>query len=250
MQRATLFTRLGEDWADLVADPAAARRYAAWRAGDGALAAHASLPDLRAAAHRRGDPQASDRILAALVRRAATDDLAARVLLHLLLPGAKALTARLWWLADPEERAAAAVAAVYERIRTYPYARRPARIAANILADARQQLTRRHRPRDTALRTLPLDEADEHRLPPVPDRPQPSAAEELLDLLRWAVALGHLSAEQGRLIAATRLADVGCDELGAQVGLGAHSLRRRRQRAESALRDTVRALGPAAGLRG
>jgi hypothetical protein len=243
MQRPSLFALLGEDWADLVSDGGAARRYAAWRTDDAALAPHPTLPALRDAAHRRGDPVAADRILAALARRSATDDLAARVLLQLLLPGTRALACRLWWLADHDEQAAAAVAAVYEQIRTYPFARRPARIAANILADARQQLTR-HAGQHAAGQHLPIHEQAASQLPSVPARPGRSAAEELLDLLRWAVDRGHLTADQARLIAAARVADVPSDVLGDEAGLGAHSLRRRRQRAEALLKDRVTRLYP------
>lgn len=243
----SLFTRLQHDWDGLAADPAAHDRLAAWRAEDPALAGLDDLTALRAAAHDRTDPAAGDRILAALARRAPTDDLAARILLHLLLPGIRALANRLWWLDDGTEQASAAVAAVYERIRTYPYLRRPARIAANILADARQQLVRQARPQRPPAEPLPLDADLEGSLPAPPDL-EPTPGEELLGLLRWAVGGGHLSAEQARLIAASRVADVPCEELGAQVGLCAHSLRRRRQRAESLLKERIRALGGLEGL--
>jgi hypothetical protein len=234
-----LFSQLQFDWTALAADPAANERLAAWRREDPALADLADLAAVQAAAHDRTDLAAGDRVLAALARRAPTDDLAARVLLYLLLPGTKALANRLWWLDDAAERASAAVAAVYERIRTYPYLRRPARIAANILADARQQLVRRARAERYPGECLSLDAEPEMSLWASQD-PEPTPGEELLDLLHWAVGAGHLTAEQARLIAASRLADVPCEELGAQVGLGAHSLRRRRQRAESVLKERVR----------
>ena len=243
----TLFTQLESDWAAVAADPGANDRLAAWRREDAALAGLADLTAVRAAAHDRTDPAAADRILAVFARRAPADDLAARVLLYLLLPGTRALANRLWWLDDAAERASAAVAAVYERIRTYPYLRRPARIAANILADARQQLVRRARPERQPTAVLSLDEHPD-TWPQATPAPEQAPGEELLDLLCWAVRSGHLSAEQGRLIMASRIADVPCEELGAEVGLGAHSLRRRRQRAESVLRERVRASdGAAAG---
>ena len=67
-------------------------------------------------------------MLLALVSRAIDGDgLAARVLLQLLLPDTRALARRWWALGDPDERAAAAVTAVYHRIRHYPLARRPGR---------------------------------------------------------------------------------------------------------------------------
>jgi hypothetical protein len=240
--RSTLFVQLERDWTALLDDPVAAGRLDAWRRQDNALAPYPSWSAALAAAHDRADPARADGILAALARRAPGDALAARVLLGMLLPGTRALAGRLWWLAEDEERAAAAVAAVWERIRTYPFARRPARIAANVLADARQRLTRAYR-RDGAGEHVPLDGEAAGLLPAVPEGAEPTAGEELLELLRWATAGGHLTAGQARLIAESRLADVPCEVLGARVGLHAHSLRRRRQRAERALAVAVAVAG-------
>ena len=64
------------------------------------------------------------------------------MLLQLLLPGTRSLARRWWALGDPDERAAAAVTAVYHRIRHYPIERRPGRVAANILLDAAHELRR------------------------------------------------------------------------------------------------------------
>jgi len=240
--RSTLFAQLERDWAALLDDPAAAGRLDAWRRDDGALDPYPSWSAALAAAHDRTDPARADGILGALARRAPGDPLAARILLGMLLPGTRALAGRLWWLGEDEERAAAAVAAVWERIRTYPYARRPARIAANVLADARQRLARAHR-RDAARDHVPLDGEAAGLLPAVPATAEPAAGEELLELLRWATAGGHLTVGQARLIAESRLADVPCDVLGARAGLHAHSLRRRRQRAERALAVAVAVAG-------
>jgi DNA-directed RNA polymerase specialized sigma24 family protein len=261
----TVFTLLDAEWTTLAATrvPACWRQHPALdpkpdrsRAGDGSAA---SLGDLIAVTERRDHPEASDLVLAALVRFAAFSDdddaegasqLAARTLLQALLPGAKALARRLSWLGDAQERAAAVVAALYERIRTYPIDRRPARIAANLLADTHQHLLRRAGGRcapsawDRAtasplLATVSLEDlaASGETVEAIPTQPTP--AEELLALLAWAVRSGRLSAAQARLIGQTRLADVPAEELGAAAGLGAHSLRRRRQRAEQALRHAV-----------
>lgn len=97
-----------------------------------AAAEASSLADLHDFV-KRAEPVAADRVLIELARAADADDLAARVLLQLLLPGTRRLASRWWALGDPEERAAAAVSAVYGRIRCYPFERRPQRIAANVL---------------------------------------------------------------------------------------------------------------------
>ena len=259
----TVFAMLDAEWATLAPTPVPAP----WRhhpalARTGAL--QPSLGDLLQATERRGDPEASDQILAALAHLATTTDgdndnsdgadhdpLAARVLLQMLLPGAKALARRLGWLGDTQERAAAITATLYEQIRTYPITRRPARIAANLLADTQQRLIRRSglgsgigtgtpsRGGTTLAAVLPLSldalaAGGEAALPALPPA-GPTPAEELLALLAWAVRAGALTAAQARMIGQSRIADVPCEQLGAVAGLGAHSLRRRRQRAEQTL---------------
>jgi len=252
----TLFALLDDDWTALAPTPLPVR----WH-DDAALAAHQTLADLVAVTERRADPAASDRVLAALVRRAAdepADELAARTLLQMLLPGAKALARRLVWLGDPAERAAAVIAGLYEQIRTYPFERRPARVAANLLGDTRQRLL--HAAGASAgadggrVVELSLEELAEQGGLPEPagaaamaGAPEPSPAEELLALLAWAVDDGHLTGAQARLIGESRIADIPCEELGAAAGLRAHSLRRRRQRAEHILRHAARTADVGAG---
>ena len=255
----TVFAMLDAEWATLAPSPIPAdwQRHPAL-ARTGAL--QPSLGDLLQATERRGDPEASDQILAALAHLATTTDdadpLAARVLLQMLLPGAKALARRLSWLGDTQERAAAITATLYEQIRTYPITRRPARIAANLLADTHQRLIRRSSASGsagagsgsasggTALAAVPalsLDQLAAHGVLPELTPPGPAPAEELLALLAWAVHSGYLTAAQARLIGRSRIADIPCEQLGAVAGLGAHSLRRRRQRAEQALGRAVTA---------
>ena len=68
--------------------------------------------------------------------------LEARVLLQLLLPGVRRLARRWWALGTRDEREAAAVAAVWGRICSYPVDRRPAKVAANILMDVEKESAR------------------------------------------------------------------------------------------------------------
>jgi hypothetical protein len=245
--RPTMFALLESEWTELAPTPVPA----GWRQ-DAALASHRTLADLVAVTERRGDPAGSDRVLAALARRASdtqADALAARTLLQMLLPGAKALARRLQWLGDAGERAADVIACLYEQIRTYPYQRRPARIAANLLCDTRQRLLRAaFASRAGAARggqpvEVSIESLAEQGVPLEPPAADPSSGEELLALLSWAVRCGHLTGAQARLIGQSRIAGSSCEELGAAAGLGAHSLRRRRQRAEHALREAARVGG-------
>jgi hypothetical protein len=226
----TVIDLLEKEWALVEASPSSTRQLRRWQTEDAELAPFATLAELRAAIEDRSTtPEARDRILLAVVRRAATDDLAARTLLQLLLPGCKAMVGRFGWTDDMEEVAAAVVAATYDRIRTYPVERRPGRIAANVLLDVKQRLFWRSPAR---VPTVCLDEVS-HSMPAA--EPDPHAAAELLDLLHWAVDAGHVSAADAQLIAATRVAGQTVDNLCSRDGEKPQTVRRRRQRAEQRL---------------
>jgi hypothetical protein len=178
---------------------------------------------------RRADPVEADRILVALVARAVEDDaLAARVLLHLLLPGTRRLARRWWALGDEAERAAAAVAAVYNRICGYPIVRRPARVAANILLDAAQEL-RRAVPR--FWETVPVDQIGD----PADDEAFTHPAVELAEVLVEAVRSGVISLDDAEVIARSRIGGDRMADLAADRGLRPRTLWDRRQRAETSL---------------
>jgi hypothetical protein len=185
---------------------------------------------------RAAHPADADRVLLALVRRAVVgDDLAARVLLQLLLPGTRALARRWWALGDADERAAAAVTAVYHRIRHYPIERRPGRIAANVLLDAAHEL-RRAVPKllatpsaDPAAQAALLDRARTvHRSVEHP-------AVELTEVLADAVAAGIVGRDDAELIARSRIGGQRVADIAQHRGLRPRTLWDRRQRAEDAL---------------
>jgi hypothetical protein len=223
----SVFDLLDLEWQSLRADRSAARRLRPVVA----LAGVHTLAELEL--HVRGaDPAAADRILLALVTRTVDDDdaLAARVLLQLLLPGTRNLARRWWSLGDHDERAAAAVAAVYGRIRRYPLARRPGRVAANVLLDAARDLRRAVPP------TATHATADPGAL--VGDRAADGgdvAAVELAEVLRDAVEAGALEPRDARLIAQTRIVGARVADLAAHAHLGSRTLWDRRQRAERRL---------------
>src|SRR5690606_31381069 len=129
-----------------------------------------------------------------------------------------------WWaLGDVEERAAAAVAAVYDRIRRYPLARRPRRVAANVLMDAGADLRRAAR-RARA--------ADPPASGPTAD---PHPAVELAAVLADAVDEGIVTAEDAELIAASRIAGTPLADIAARRGAKLRTLQWRRKRAEALL---------------
>lgn len=228
-----VFELLDDEWrSTLAGDPALARR----------------LPDLleltgsRTLAEvdawiARATPGDADRALNLLAARAVEgDDLAARVLLQRLLPGARSLARRWWAIRDLDERAAITVTAVWARIRAYPIARRPQRVAANILLDAANDLRRavaadRRFPACGGL--LHLDDEVGR-----PDESHP--AEELLEVVSDAVAAGVVSAADARLIVATRVRGESLRDASPDA-VALRTLQWRRKRAESALAGSRRA---------
>jgi len=228
---ASLFTLLDDEWRELSEDRAAGRRLRTVCAVAGGARSLAEVERFV----RQADHADADLVLLALVARAVErDELAARVLLQLLLPGTRALARRWWALGDPDERAAAAVTAVYHRICNYPLDRRPARVAANILMDSAQEL-RRAVPR---LVTVPSDDpvaaAPRHRQS-AHHGPEMHPAVELSEVLRDAVADGVVEPGDAELIARSRIAGHRMADLAQHRGLRPRTVWDRRQRAEHAL---------------
>ena len=228
-----VFDLLDGEWRQLGRDRAAARRLAdvCEVAGGGR-----TLADVERFV-RAASPEDADRVLLALVRRAVVGDaLASRVLLQLLLPGTRRL-ARIWWaLGESDERAAAAVTAVYHRIRHYPLARRPGRVAANVLMDAAHEL-RRAVPRLVALPCAdPAQQGAGARDRTASAHPAAeNPAVELGRLLRDAVSEGIVRRQDAELIARSRIAGHRVADIAHHLGLRPRTVWDRRQRAELAL---------------
>jgi hypothetical protein len=223
---------LDREWARLGADAGAARRLPDVCGCAGGVRSLAEVERFVRAA----PPAEADAVLVALAARAVEGDgLAARVLLQLLMPGVRRL-ARTWWaLGDADERAAAAVAAVYDRIRRYPLARRPRRIAANVLMDAAADLRRsvaseRSRPRSWGQDT---NFGGENEGLAAVESVHPAV--ELAEVLAEAVRAGLVSAADAELIAASRIAGVPLADIAQRRGAKLRTLQWRRRRAEELL---------------
>jgi len=236
----TLFDRLDDEWPTVVRAAAAADVAAVWAAEDEVLAPFAAGLDVLVAAteDRAVSAAAKDRVLVALAGRAAVDEVAARTLVQVLLPGGRALAYRLGWLGSPAVCAGLVVPELWVRVRTYPVGRRPGRVAANVLADVGKVLVGRDG-RGLRVELVPLDEVDEADL--VAEVAEGHvAAEELLGVLADAVGGGWFPVRSARLIAVTRVLGVSCAEVAAAEGVAVQSVRRRRLRAEAALAGGVR----------
>lgn len=237
MPSTSLFALLDKEWESMCRSATCTRQLRGWAARDGALGGFADLAELATHVNRPGHPAASDQVLAAVVALAPSDDLAARVVLQLLRPGCKALAESLVWMESWPERESAVIAAVYDRIRTYPIDRRPLHIAANVLRDALKALLATRR-RERELATHSWEDLSDDELGAADETP---AADELVELLGWAVRRKVLVPEAARLIALSRIWDVPVERLGRVPGQDPQTVRRRRQRAETALRSAVAA---------
>lgn len=225
--------QLDLEWRTLLRSRAMRKALRRWGDEDPALRFD-SLDALVAHVERRDvHPSVNDRVLAALARRAPDDTRAARVLLQLLLPGCKALVRR-YQIGTREERAALVAGAAWDRIRTYPIDRRPAKIAANVLADVRNRVLRAYpvQPPPASLDALP-----ERLAPSVLPGREPE--QEVAEILGWAVRSGLLDRASARLIVLTRVAGVSVSELAEAEGASEQTLRQRRLRAEAKLREAV-----------
>jgi len=224
-----LVERLEAEWAGLAAGPLVGR-LPLWAAAEPALSGFATCQQLlRHLRGLRGRTEAEDAILAALIRQARSDPLAARVVLQALLPGLKRLAGRILLEAHQrEELWSALLAHCWERIRCYPLERRPTRIAANLLLDTLKKTTREFRrelrDRDRFGHELPSTLAAGWR----PDG-------DVERLLERAVAATAISREEAELILATRIDGADIARLAAKRGVAYNTLVVRRLRAERRL---------------
>lgn len=234
---AAVVDALETEWTHLATSRPAREALERW-ADDPALWGFRDLDDVVEFANRRRQAAASDRVLAALARQAHVDDVAARTLLQAVLPGLKSVIRTYGRNGTNDEIGSAVIAVAFERIRRYPIERRPAHIAANILLDTRQAISRR-RARDLALDEVMGAPADERCLLRIPARTEPSAAEELVGLIDDAVRAGAVSHDAACVIVLTRVADVPIGELARSQRDDVRALRQRRRRAELSLAAAV-----------
>ena len=129
--------RLNREWRRVDRDPAAVARARSWP-----IAPPGSFDCLDGLLALAGydcsfDDAPGDRVLAALVLRARTDELAARVVLQRILPGVVSIAVRRGRIVRGGSAAAAdeLVATAWEVIRGFPIERRPERVAGNLLRD-------------------------------------------------------------------------------------------------------------------
>jgi DNA-directed RNA polymerase specialized sigma24 family protein len=232
-----ILVALDNEWTLLAQDSTANGRFRMWKEQYPALASIDDLPGLLALANDRSDLAAGDSVLAALAQQAPTDTLAAQVLLHALLPGLKSIIRSCRSCQGADDLASEVITVALERIRCYPYDRRPQRIAANVLRDVRQHIWRKlDRQRRLAGRLGRAVPFEDERIGAPEETP---ASEELIDLVSEAVRTGRVSNRGGRLILLYRVLGVPTPTLAAAEGRTPDAVERSRQRAEADLAAAV-----------
>lgn len=223
----TLLGALDYDWKLLVRSGKARQALRLW-SEDPVLGNLTRLDEVLEWTKQGTDPADSDRVLAALARRASVDadEVAARTLLQCLAPGLCRLAGK-YGARDPDV-VSEVIAAAYERIRTYPIDRRPRAIAANVIADTHQKLWRARQKKQ--VETCALEECATAAAPV-----EETATQELVQLVAEAVKAGRLTREAAEVIVLTRVYDVDIASLAEAEGLDPQTMRQRRRRAEARL---------------
>jgi len=204
----TLAARLNLEWADLAGSPGSAAAAERWGRSCPALAGAASPEDMRARI-AGPDVAARDAVLLALLELAqAGDVLAGRTVLQAMLGKAVRVAAsaarRAEFGGDQQEALSCTVAALWQAVQTYPVARRPSRVAANLALDTLGLVQRGHTGsslRGRAVPEVPIADvrtvAEDGQLEQA--APEPADAE-LYTLLAWAVRCRVLALAEAQLL--------------------------------------------------
>jgi hypothetical protein len=186
-RRIGLADGLNNEWRRLCADPAALARVNGWRLPVGPVD-HLDQLLWHAGYGKPVDDEPGDRLLAVIVHRAARDELAARIVLHRILPGLIRIALRRGRIVDGGAAAAFAelASAAWLTIRTFPIDRRGHCVAANILRDVEYQSFVRAERRLTREVGVGDVEAAVGDVPDAEVDPDPGARQEWGELVAWA----------------------------------------------------------------
>lgn len=131
-----------------------------------------------------------------------------------------------------EDVVASVVAETFARIRTYPFDRRPARIAANITRDVNQRFWR--------AKQEPVEIDDQRHWQLSTGTFTPNSLTELLDLVAVGVRSNAISIDDAELILSARVFDEPVKSQAHRRAIKPQSVRRNRQRAERKFAESVR----------
>ena len=244
--------KLDREW-PLLARGEVARRLPGWRMCQPQLRRFGTLAQLLCFLHEAPAEQ-TDGPLLALLALARRDRLAGRTLLQVLLPALKTQAERIVHPAKRRDEVwELLLFFAWEAICCYPLEGRRVRVAANlalqVLHQTTRELDRAHDPDDDRddgdelARVLGLDtarsEEEVARSGEPRERSVAAAASGGESVVAQAVAAGLISERDAELILCTRVDGIRLRLLAAAHGVSYTALRKRRQRAEAALRDLL-----------
>ena len=237
-----LVGRLNAEWARLCADGATSAVVASWSADHEALAGRTCLSDIERAITGADRTDADRMLLALLYLTQNGDELAARTVLQLMLGKAVRIANTYAGRDTHENMEHVTVAALWSTIATYPTARRPSKVAANLAMDTMRAVSgefaygRSESPAEPDVLADRLAAPDERAEAP-PDL-------ELIELLAWAVDHDVVTASDATLIVdiyAPAAGEPGGAEAAARHGLRWPAARQRCSRAVRRIAAAVRA---------
>jgi DNA-directed RNA polymerase specialized sigma24 family protein len=221
--------QLDREWSHLAA-AGIARQLPLWQGREPNLACFAAPNALLRFLHSAPATE-TDGPLLALLRIARRDRLAGRLLLQVLLPALKTQSERIVSPAGRrDELWELLLFHTWETICCYPLAR-GRRVAANLVLQVLHETTRE-------LQRRSCSHDHEQLLPAHAIAPAPNADVDRESLVEAAVAMGAISEGDAELVLCTRVDGIRLRLLADMLGVSYGALRKRRQRAEAALRRT------------
>lgn len=179
------------------------------------------------------DDHEGDRVLWHLVREAETCEVAARIVLHRILPALMAMAKRRGQLTHGGMEAAMSdiLATAWCVIREYPHHRRHHKVAANLVRDTEYHTFVRHH----RLRHVGETQVGDEMLQRMIETHHAEPLYDLVDVLRDAVELGvdHRHIEMLREFANGRTSD----DIAATLGVSTRTVRNHKRNAVHAMRE-------------
>jgi DNA-directed RNA polymerase specialized sigma24 family protein len=222
---------LESDWQHELRSAQLTTRFRVWQTKKPVLARFADPAAVVSFARGPSSRADKDAVLGALLTWARHDPIGGRMVLEIVRPGLLNLSSRMTRDSrEREELCSMMFVAVWEAIRNYPLARRPRRIAANLLLDTLHQ-TLAQSGQDSAWRAArSFTSVETH------DGAGPEGVDGDVDgLLDRAVRAGGVTSEEAELILCSRIDGVELSELAHTAGVSYNTMKLRRQRAERRL---------------
>jgi DNA-directed RNA polymerase specialized sigma24 family protein len=219
------------DWQRVLRSPLLNARFRVWRVKQSALARFADPAGVVRFLRGTGPRAEKDAVLCALLAWAKEEAIGGRVVLEAILPGLLNLSARI--LRDAQERDelwSTIFLAVWEGIRGYPLARRPRRVAANLLLDTLHR-TLDELGRESVWRAMFSADNFDGQVT-IEDQLNEGDVDGLLDT---AVRAGAVTPDEAETILASRIDGVELADLARAAGVSYNAMKLRRQRAERRL---------------